>query len=303
MSEEPEAPNVIVPIEHQSAPKEHWIVEDMRKAAEDIDQGNFKPQLAEDDYFYYGPEQLLAMHPRMQEAIERLHDEIETAHDTQEALEKAQMLHEINEQLSKPNQWDGQGRWIGKENQEMRQGELLSPIDFMKRLWAVIGENRVFINSFAVEGRVALLVDNPEYAQVQLCASAPKPEFERIIRDTERQASGEQFKAIMRKLELSFAQAESKRYEPPPELKGKYQVATLQWPLGTEWMIMRFNAYGVPTSAKHLGWRTALLSMIMCGVLTEAEAHKAFPIKQLNSASIWYRAQLYALRNGVSADA
>jgi len=302
MTDTNEAPNIIIPVEHQSAPKEHWMVDELRKAAEEIDAGQFQPALSPDDYFYYGPEQLLSMHPRIQEAMDRFQAEVSTAPNSQEAIEKAQMLHEINENLQKADQWDGQGRWIGKENEEMRMGQLLQPVEFMKRLWSVIGENRVQINRYAVEGRVALLVDDPEATRSYLHTATPAPEYDSIIRNAEARSSGEDFKQLMVKLERSFAATESARYIPPPELAGKAQVATLQWPVGTEWMVMRINEYGVPTAAKYLGWRTALLSMIMLGIITEQEAHKAFPV-QATAASLWYRAQLYHWRNGGKSDA
>lgn len=300
MSEPDTAPNVIVPTEHQSAPKEHWMVDELRKAAEDIDSGQFKPQLADDDYFYYGPEQLLAMHPRIAEAMERLKTEVSTAKNSQEYIEKSLMLHEINEELQKPDRWDGQGRWIGPENEEMRQGELLEPLQFMQRLWAVVGENRVQINRFAVLGRVALLVDDPQAEERRALALPESIDYDRKLRTIAKNGSRDpapDFRQHLKELEASFAAAESARYTPLDYLKGKAQVATLQWPVGTEWMIMRFNEYGVPTSAKHLGWRTALLSLITLGIITEAEASKAFPVKQ-GPASLWYRAQLYYLRNG-----
>jgi len=78
-----------------------------------------------------------------------------------------------------------------------------------------------------------------------------------------------------------------------PEL---LRVGTLQWPLGTEWMVMNFNEFGVPTTAKYLGWRTALLTMIRCGAITEAQAHKAFPVGS-GPAAAWYLEQLMKMRN------
>jgi hypothetical protein len=301
MSEENTSANVIIPVEHQSAPKEHWMVKELQKAAEELDKGTFAPELDDDEYFYIGPEQLLAKHPRILEALERLKTEVSTAKNSQEYIEKSQMLHEINENLQTPDKWDGQGRWIGKDNEQMRHGELLDPITFWKRLTAVIGESRVFLCSFAVMGRVALLVEDPAQEQARLCALPPAIDYNRRIREAEQHA-GKDFKQVMKKLEASFSAAESARYSPPEELEDRAQVATLQWPVGTEWMVMRFNDYGVPTSAKYLGWRTALLSMILLDVITEAEAHKAFPVKQ-NAASLWYRAQLYHFRNGGKADA
>jgi hypothetical protein len=231
-----------------------------------------------------------------------LRQEAKDASNSQEMIEKRQMLHEANEHLQQGDKWDGQGRWIGKENEEMRMGELLEPLKFMERLWAVVGTNRVHINRFAVAGRVALLVDDPEAETRRSLALPPAIDYEQRIHDVERQAKGDDFAAQMRKLEASFAAAENGRPMLPEDLKNKAQVATLQYPVGTEWMIMRFNEYGIPTSAKHLGWRTALLSLITLGIITEAEAHKAFPVRAA-PASVWYRAQLYQLRNGGKCDA
>jgi hypothetical protein len=301
MTKEQVAPNVIVPIEHQSAPKEHWMLDELRKAAEEIDSGRFKPKLADDDYFYYGEDQLLAAHPRIADALEKMKNEVQQSKNSQEFIEKSQMLHELNERVQQCDKWDGQGRWMGAENEEMRQGELLEPVKFMRRLWAVVGEDRVQINRFAVMGRVALLVDDPQAAEHQAIAMPPAIDYDRRIRAVESQGKGEGFAARMKRLEASFTAAESARYVPPDYLKGKCQVATLQWPLGTEWMVMRFNSYGVPTSPKYTGWRTALLSLITLGIITEGEAHKAFPVKG-NPASLWYRAQLYQLRHGGQHD-
>jgi hypothetical protein len=165
------------------------------------------------------------------------------------------MLHELNEMASKPNQWDGQGRWIGRENEDMRIGLILTPFQFLERLERVIGFGRVWLNRFAVLNRVALLAPD---------RSAPS-------------------------LILLPGQAERKPDEP-------VQVGTLQWPCGSEWMVMRFDEYGVPTTAKYLGWRTALLSMIQLHVVTEKEAHRAFPLGS-GPASSWYRKQLQMMRN------
>jgi hypothetical protein len=234
-----EAPLVIIPRRHQSAPKEHWADAELRKAAEEIDSGQFKVPQDENEFFNYGPTQFLARHPRVQEALARLEKEKEES-NSQEAAEKAQMIFEINERMQKPDQWDGQQRWIGKENEEMRRGQVMSPFAFIIKLQKVIGETRVQLNEIAVDKRAALYV------------------WETDLRTATRK---------------------------------KVQVGTLQYPLGTEWMVMRFNEYGVPTTAKYLGWRTALLSMITLGVITEKEAHKAFPLSE-GPASAWYREQL-----------
>jgi hypothetical protein len=61
-------------------------------------------------------------------------------------------------------------------------------------------------------------------------------------------------------------------------------------------MVMHFNEYGVPTAAKYLGWRTALLTMVRSRVITEEEAHQAFPVGS-GPAAGWYLEQLYRIRN------
>lgn len=278
-----QAPAVHIPPEHQSAPKEHWADKEVVKAAEEIASGQFIPTLSEEDFLAVGLNRgaairnpalmtgaermglaqhtadslILAQHPRVQEALARLETEKREAKNSQELAEKAQALHELNERTMHANQWDGQGRWIGKENEAMRIVNILSPIMFLAQLEKVIGEKRVFVNRFAVNGRVALLA--PEQSANQ----------SRII--------------------LPGMDEEKRR-------DGLVQVGTLQHPCGPEWMVMRFDEYGVPTTAKYLGWRTALLSMIDLGVISEKEAHRAFPLGS-GPAGNWYREQLFRIRS------
>jgi hypothetical protein len=70
------------------------------------------------------------------------------------------------------------------------------------------------------------------------------------------------------------------------------RVATVQWPLGTEWMIIEFTEWGTVWKPKFYGWRTALLTMIRVGAITEAQAHKAFPVGS-GEAGAWYLQQIY----------
>lgn len=238
-----EAPLVVIPRRHQSAPKEHWADAELRKAAEEIDNGQFKVPQDENEFFNYGPTQFLARHPCVQEALAKLELEKEEC-NSQEAAEKAQMIFEMNEIIQKPDHWDGEGRWIGKANEEMRVVNIMTPFTFIEKLQKVVGESRVQLNTFAVRGRAALLA-----------------------------------------WEIDWTTGDRKRV----------QVGTVQYPCGPEWMVMKFNEYGVPTTAKYLGWRTALLSMITLGVITEKEAHKAFPLSE-GPASAWYREQLAMMK-------
>jgi hypothetical protein len=275
VSDKPEAPAVHIPVEHQSAPKESWADKEIKKAAEEIATGQFTPVIEDDDPLQMlsvgvqrGPipanpndidmnsmkeTTLLIQHPRVQEALAKLEREKEEAQNTQEFLEKSQMLHELNEAASQRNHWDGQGRWIGRENEEMRIGRILTPFQFMLRLERVIGDRRVFLNSFAVYKRVALLAPDSHPSAIYLPGQLNRRE------------------------------------------DGLVQVATLQYPCSAEWMVMRFDEYGVPTTAKYLGWRTALLSLIRQDIITEKEAHRAFPLGD-GPAGDWYREQLFVLR-------
>lgn len=265
--------NVIIPREHQSAPKETWADKEVAKAAEEIRTGQFTPVLDDDDLsLAVGlkrgliPEILtpgmnlnetldslaLSQHPRVKEAMARLEQEKNEAKNTQEALEKTQMLFELNRRATAKNKWDGQERW--EEDEEARIGLILTPFAFLEKLEKVIGEGRVFLNRFAVYKRVALLA--PDNAEKSLI----------VIPGQEKRDDG------------------------------LVQVGTLQYPCGTEWMVMRFDEYGVPTQPKYLGWRTALLSMIQLGVISEKEAHKAFPLGT-GPVAAWYREQLFIYRN------
>ena len=68
-------------------------------------------------------------------------------------------------------------------------------------------------------------------------------------------------------------------------------ITTLQYPYGPEYSLMRFNDYNVPTNERYRGWRTALLALIVAGVLTEGEADRAFG-PAVGAASVFYRQQL-----------
>lgn len=275
------SPAIIIPVEHQSAPKEHWADKEVAKAAEEIRTGQFIPQSDPDDFLAIGLQRgakilnpalvggdqklslidqtadsmALAQHPRVQEALARLETEKREARNSQEVAEKAQMLHEMNERAAQANKWDGQGRWLGAENEAQRVVNIITPFQFLERLERVIGPGRVFLNRYAVLKRVALLAEDRGRTSLIVLPGMPEKNEDGLV-----------------------------------------QVGTLQYPCGPEWMVPRFDDYGVPTTAKYLGWRTALLSMIYLNIITEKEAHKAFPLST-GPASAWYREQLFQIRS------
>jgi hypothetical protein len=260
----------------------------------------------------------LGRHPRVLEAIEKLKAETDDRKTPDEELEREWMLYEMTCLQVQGQKWEGQQRWEGEEAEEMRKGELLMPRDFCMRLFKVIGNERVLCppqapakeNPTDKSGLIGLYVKNPLWNHRQ-----PKREYKR----NKAAELMERARKLTRKCEAYFnanmiEEAKKLRSEVlqmteaatslemevshdeyvQPEL---LRVASLQAPhLMTEWMIMHFNEYGVPTSAKYKGWRTALLTMIRSRAITEEEAHKAFPVGS-GPAAGWYLEQLYRIRN------
>jgi hypothetical protein len=259
----------------------------------------------------------LSRHPRVIEAMERMKQEIEDASNPQEAIEKAWMLHEMTERSVQDQKWDGQERWEGKENEAMRIGEILSPQVFHARLVKVIGRERVLLSPHAVKtspeaksARCGLYIRNPEWSgesEVIVYKQAEAADLRRtgekeLVKAKRLRAAGQNAEAdrafsmagqmAQTATEILMELSTNEQLAPKEFLR----VGTLQWPLGSEWMVMNFNEYGVPTTAKYLGWRTALLTMIRTKTITEKEAHKAFPVGS-GPAADWYREQLQMLRN------
>ena len=259
---------------------------------------------------------ILGQHPRVLEALERMRHEVYKAPDPEKALEHTLALHELAEAASARQKWDGQGRWEGDENEEARYGQILTPQEFHSKLCAVIGNDRVFLSPHCVKpnpdarsGRVGLYVRNPLWEGAKQLYADKRLEAESIRQkgifhldrgkrlrklaldaeaDKEIELAGELAQHAMKI--LAETQAAERLQE--PELA---RVATLQWPCGTEWMIMEFTEWGAVYYAKFLGWRTALLTMIRAGTISEEEAHKAFPVPSTPAAS-WYRQQLAEIR-------
>lgn len=329
-------PAVIIPKEHQGAPKADELDKAITTAAEEIATGKFKPKEPEipltialragigeggqltgtrQDFIETDDSLDLSQHPAVVEALARLEKQRDNATNSQEYLEKSQMLWEMNEQSVRRNKWQRQDRWQGKENEEMRHGLILSPFQFIERLEAVIGKGRVFL-PYDRSGRVLGSQDagNPNTGRVALLIHAPqareglstaqnssilpllleKGKLEREFMDIRDVNKKTRQLARIAAIETHIEMIQ--RENAPDEFKDFAQVGALQWPLSTEWMILNFDEYGVPTTAKYLGWRTALLSMIRLDVITEEEAHKAFPLGT-GPAGSWYRQQLFEWRH------
>jgi hypothetical protein len=263
----------------------------------------------------------LGRHPRVQEAMERMQHELEDAKTPEEEVEMRWRLHEILAAEQERNKWTGQERWQGRENEEMRRGEVLSPWQFHERLCkagigrsdrVLLKDDRIIkVSANGKSGLLALVVRNPawnsqtaiqhDYAQVKAREMKDSAEAELMKAKKLRKAkyNAEADKSfhlagdMIQTATEMLLEREAYEVENPQFLR----VGTLQAPLGTEWMIMNFDEWGVPTSAKYVGWRTALLTMIRARAITEEEAHRAFPLTS-GPAADWYLQQLYMRRNG-----
>lgn len=281
--------------------------------------GNLTFEDAKTEYANTDVMNQLGRHPRVVEAMEKMKQELETLTNPQEIIEKQWMMHEMNQCHADGNKWEGQQRWEGSENREARMaGEVLSPWQFHDRLCAVIGPNRVLLGTGLVKlsnnaktGLMGLYIHNPlwegdpmikpEHASVKAAEIRRAGEAE-LIRAKKLRLSGHNTLADLAfhragdmaqaATEILLENSVAQQLKEPELLR----CGTLQAPLGTEWMVMRFNEYGVPTTAEFTGWRTAALTMVRSKIITEAEAHVAFPVGE-GVAAEWYMQQLYLLRN------
>ena len=175
MGKRVEMPAVLIPLVHQSNPKEHPADKAIRQASEEIASGNYvaegkpeegraqmqglglalgmgntgvavgdKPALSEfqDTREHLDLIEELGNHPRVAEALEKMRTEVVELKG-HELIEKNCALRELTQAAEKKNCWDGQGRWMGEENEEMRYGKILSPQQFYDWLGKVVGKGKI----------------------------------------------------------------------------------------------------------------------------------------------------------------
>jgi hypothetical protein len=321
---------------------EHWADKEIKKAAAEIDAGHYtpaeqpegieqmnglglalglgssgvavgdKPTL--DEFQNTNQEmQILANHPRVLEAMEKMRHEI-TELKGHELIEKNCALHELTEASERKNRWDGQGRWMGHDNEEMRYGKILSPQQFYDKLGKVTGkgsfklsEHIMFPYEGARSGLSGIYMRNPfwdgaaeryregERQSALAMADEAQKKFKetqsltRLGRDEEAQKKLQELSVIMAEAHEQFNRAATGTYLAEPEF---VRVGTIQWPLSTEWMILEFTEWGTVWKPKFYGWRTALLTMIRAGAITPEQAHKAFPVGS-GEAAAWYLQQIF----------
>jgi hypothetical protein len=261
--------NVHIPLEHQSSPKETDADKLIKRGVEEIATGQFTPDMT-GEVWLTGTE-ALAQHPAVQEALQKLTEQV-ADRTSNEYLEKAEQLHELNQASMLERQWPGQKRWQGKEMEDMRKVNPMSPSTFIGKLKAIGIKAEIVPHEYFGTA----LDENGVERAARIETSDGICLGTRVVRD----------------LVGLFAQV------PQPDGSKKYErVDKLQVPLGPEWSLIRFDDYGVPIGEKFHGWRTAVLALIKARVITEEQAHKAFGKPVENAASSFYREQLFHLRN------
>jgi hypothetical protein len=250
-----EAPAVIIPAHHQSAPKS---ADEPRKQFVNMAEA---PAVHTGDY-----DSEMDLPEYSDQSMPMPYAEKSPTKNVEAALEWAEKNY--NDERLKGARWQGQERWQGRENEEMRLVRIMHPHTFIRHL-QVAGiaatfdadlegsprNSRIWLNNFTRVGRVGV---NAWFYD--------KEEGKRVAKT----------------------------------------LTTLQYPYGPEWSIMRFDKYNVPTNERYRGWRTTLLELMKKQVLTEEEAHRAFGAPIDNPASALYREELFKIRSyryGVSSPA
>jgi hypothetical protein len=170
--------------------------------------------------------------------------------------------------------WEGQERWIGRENEEMRLVNILHPHRFFRKLQRAGVDARIEAPTFDVwaiddeTGKPVSIKRNRSHGRIWLHDEAIQGRIGISARVWDRQ---------------------SRRYI----IK---RVTYLQFPYSPEWSLMHFDMFDVPIRERYRGWRTALLHLLLAGVLTEDEVDRAFGPVSLSSVSLFYRKMLYDKR-------
>jgi len=161
--------------------------------------------------------------------------------------------------------WANQHRFMGKENEAMRFVNLMHPHKIFRKLQRAGVDARIEAPSFYVW--------------------VPEDKTGKLIKVKKERSVG--------RLWL-HDEVVAGRVGVSAWVRGTRQmVTTLQYPYGPEWSLLHFDENDVPICEKYRGWRTALLALILAGVLTEDEVNRAFGPVSLSPVSIIYREHLY----------
>ena len=179
---------------------------------------------------------------------------------------------------AEPNRWKREQKlWQGKENEDMRMVNILHPHTIFRRLQRAGVDARIEAPSFwvwSIDDRTG-----------QPTAKKREAAHGRMWLHDDSIAGRVGITAWV--------------YDPKTRQRSRKMVTTLQYPYGPEWSLVRFDKYDVPIAERYRGWRTALLMLILNGVVTEAEVNRAFGPPLLNDASVIYRERLFYHRKKI----
>lgn len=192
---------------------------------------------------------------------------------SQEMIDAEQEAFELAYAGAAGRRWQGQERWQGRENEEMRVVNILHPHAIFRRLQRA-----------GVDARI----EAPSYYVWDVDHKTGKPIAVKQER-TEGRMWLHDF-VVQGRVGIS-----AWVYQKNIGKRVRKCVTSLQYPVGPEWSVLRFDEYNVPTVEKYRGWRTALLMLMMEDVITEEEVNRAFPLV-LNPASDFYRLQVQEIR-------
>jgi len=158
--------NVIIPIEHQSAPKDVKVTSADIHAAEEWRRQHRRAPSDLASWEKYDTEMdLPADNPLLQAELRQLEQRDRVERRSGDAMiEELLRQHEESEMVSKGQRWEGQQRWQGRENEEMRLVNILHPYSFLRKLQrAGIDARpeeskyaRLWLNSWSKLGRIGV---------------------------------------------------------------------------------------------------------------------------------------------------
>jgi hypothetical protein len=191
---------------------------------------------------------------------------------TDKEIEEIDIQYTLAYAAAAPQRWNKQELWQGSENEEMRLVNIMHPHAVFRKLQDAGVDARIEAPTFWVWG-----ID--DHTGLVTTMRKERSDGRLWLHDD----------AIRGRVGVSAWVYENGQ-------KIRRCVTSLQDGCGPEWSVMRFKEYDVPVNEKYRGWRTAMLQLILAGVLTEDEVNRAFGPVVDNDASWFYRQSLEAFR-------
>lgn len=187
---------------------------------------------------------------------------------SQELIEAEQKAWEDNYRAAAAYRWEGQERWMGRENEEMRLVNILHPHAVFRKLQDAGVD-------CSIEPSVVWVWDIDHKTGLTVPAQRTRNNSRFWLHDA----------VIKDRVGITgWVNRNGKR-------TAQY-ITYLQYPQGPEWSLMRFDEYDVPTCERYRGWRTGILRLIQEELVTEEEVDRAFGPVVHNEASELYLEQL-----------